>query len=326
MVVQDTIAPSFDAILDQVINVFEYTSINWTEYVQNITDNSSDTIILSVEHNVEYGIPGIYSVTITAADYSSNEFSYQFSVAIVDIVNPTITLIGDATITIEYGDSYTDQGVEFSDNVSGAELFIIGEVVENVIGTYQIEYLVTDTSDNQAIVMRTVIIQDTIAPTITLSENLDTIYEGDSYSDGGVQYFDQDTVDLVINGVVNINIPGSYTITYVATDISGNSTSMIRVVTVLDGIDIVTFVLSKGLSSLPIDAEFIDTGCNVVVNNQLLPCSAQENTVDTSVVGIYTVTYEIIVDENSYTYTRYVYVYNESFALQLYYYKEEREW
>ena len=99
-----------------------------------------------------------------------------------------------------------------------------------------------------------------------------------------------------------------------------------RVVTVLDGIDIVTFVLSKGLSSLPIDAEFIDTGCNVVVNNQLLPCSAQENTVDTSVVGIYTVTYEIIVDENSYTYTRYVYVYNESFALQLYYYKEEREW
>ena len=144
-------------------------------------------------------------------------------------MNPTITLIGDATITIEYGDSYTDQGVEFSDNVSGAELFIIGEVVENVIGTYQIEYLVTDTSDNQAIVMRTVIIQDTIAPTITLSENLDTIYEGDSYSDGGVQYFDQDTVDLVINGVVNINIPGSYTITYVATDISGNSTFIVLI-------------------------------------------------------------------------------------------------
>ena len=77
---------------------------------------------------------------------------------------------------------------------------------------------------------------DTTPPVITISGNseLDVPF-GEVYEDAGASAADNKdgTVSVSSTGEVNIYEPGTYTITYSATDLAGNSASIDRIVTVL---------------------------------------------------------------------------------------------
>ncbi|WP_345170456.1 M14 family zinc carboxypeptidase, partial [Algibacter aquimarinus] len=91
-----------------------------------------------------------------------------------DTIAPVITLIGNASIDLNVGDSYTEAGATASDNLDGditANIVIGGDVVDtNTAGTYIVTYNVSDAAGNAALqVTRTVnVIPDTTAPVITL--------------------------------------------------------------------------------------------------------------------------------------------------------------
>lgn len=115
--------------------------------------------------------PDIYIDSIARG--SVNDVENQYSVAI-DSVNPnarayylknppTITLIGDATVTIEEGSTFTDPGATATDPEDGdltAQIIVTGSVDTNDSGTYVLTYSVTDSAGDSAQVTRTVEVED----------------------------------------------------------------------------------------------------------------------------------------------------------------------
>ncbi|WP_200799155.1 immunoglobulin-like domain-containing protein [Tenacibaculum agarivorans] len=71
-----------------------------------------------------------------------------------DVTPPTITLNGDAMITIVQGNTFTDPGATATDNIDGdisGSIVVGGDTVDvNTIGTYTITYNVSDAAGNAA--------------------------------------------------------------------------------------------------------------------------------------------------------------------------------
>ena len=78
---------------------------------------------------------------------------------------------------------------------------------------------------------------DTTAPVLRLNEDTVTHYLGDAYLEPGFSVTDNHTCDLdgavTVNGVVDINNYGTYSLTYSVTDAAGNTTQEVRAVDVI---------------------------------------------------------------------------------------------
>ena len=112
-------------------------------------------------------------ITCTATDATGNSASAFYVIDVIDETDPTITLIGPASLTLEAGvDAYVEQGATASDNVDGDltdSIVISGSVDASTVGTYTIYYDVSDNQGRSAVTQsRTVVVQDTIAPVITV--------------------------------------------------------------------------------------------------------------------------------------------------------------
>ncbi|MFA5000899.1 MAG: immunoglobulin-like domain-containing protein [Candidatus Paceibacterota bacterium] len=72
---------------------------------------------------------------------------------VVDVEAPVITLVGDSTVNLEVGTSYTDAGATANDSVEGdltSQIVSAGTVDTSTVGTYAITYNVTDSLGNIA--------------------------------------------------------------------------------------------------------------------------------------------------------------------------------
>jgi hypothetical protein len=112
-----------------------------------------------------FGI-GTTTVVCTASDSNGNQTMGQFDVTVLDEEAPTITLIGDATITIESGPGpYVDAGAMAADNADGdvsASIQIDSSAVDTTTaGTYTVFFSVEDSSGNLAELTRTVTVEFT---------------------------------------------------------------------------------------------------------------------------------------------------------------------
>ncbi|MDY8138013.1 LamG-like jellyroll fold domain-containing protein [Aquimarina sp. 2201CG5-10] len=229
---------------------------------------------------------GSYTITYNATDASGNNAAeVTRTVNVVDTTVPVITLTGDNPQTIELGDGYTELGATADD---GSSIVIDTSDFTDAVGSYTIRYNATDTSGNNAVeVTRTVNVVDTTAPVITLTgDNPQTIEQGDGYTELGATADDGSTV--VIDTSDFSDAVGSYTITYNATDTSGNNAvEVTRTVNVVDttapvitltGDNPQTIELGDGYTELGATA---DDGSTVVID--------ASDFIDA--VGSYTITY-----------------------------------
>mgnify|MGYP001378882284 CR=1 FL=1 len=100
--------------------------------------------------------------------------------------------------------------------------------------------------------------KDTVAPVITVNgDNPATVELGTSYTDAGASVTDDNDPSpaLTSSGTVDTNTVGSYTITYSASDLSGNSSTASRTVNVTDTTAPVftsssTFVVSENVTAI----------------------------------------------------------------------------
>ena len=151
-------------------------------------------------------------------------------------------MVGSATETIEatLEGNYVDDGATCQDGIEGnisQNVEVSGDVVNlSKPGSYVIRYKCQDSAGNQADqVTRTVIVQDTLPPEITLNGSAEvTIEAGTVYADAGATA--KDTLDgnvaVIVNNTVNTNEPGAYTVEYSAKDEAGNSVTTSRQVNV----------------------------------------------------------------------------------------------
>ena len=120
------------------------------------------------------------------------------------------------------------------------QLLLGGNVDTSAVGSYTITYTATDNDNNTATATRTVNVVDTTAPVITINGASTIDVElGASYADAGATASDASgPVTVVTTGKLNDdtwfpNI-GAYTVTYTATDASGNVGTATRTVNMVD--------------------------------------------------------------------------------------------
>ncbi len=246
------------------------------------------------------------------------------SPVIVDTIAPVISLIGDATIYVELGSTYIEQGATYIDNVDASGNATVGgnTVDKSVLGTYIVTYNITDSSSNVATeVTRTVIVQDSIAPVLSLNPSLDSLDVGEVYIEQSITVDEQTEYTIDLTGSVDTSQSGVYIITYTVADEGGNETIIIRYVTVSENIP--EFVLGAAKSSIRVGEEYTDGTCTVLVNDQEYNCIVKENNIDNTTIGIYTITYSYTLGDKEYTFKRYVFVYDGANILTLYCRKEE---
>ena len=170
----------------------------------------------------------------------------------------------------------------------------------STVGSYTVTYDVNDTAGNAATqVTRTVDVVDTTVPTITLSGNATVDVEvGTAYTDAGATASDNVdgdiTANIVIVNPVNTNVTGTYTVTYDVNDTAGNAAAQVtRTVNVVDTTAPVITLTGDATVNLLVGATYTEQGATCTDNyDASCNVSIGGDTVDTSTVGTYTVTYD----------------------------------
>ena len=184
---------------------------------------------------VDASKPGQYDITYYALDASGNHTSTATRKVIVEVdqTAPVMTLLGDAEFLHEAATPFTDPGVDLK-KADGTpitdppltDVTLNGQVVANVdpavLGTYTISYTYTDGDGKSAIPnSRTVIVQDTVPPVITIAGDNPAIAIPNSfYTDAGATAADALDGDVTVTvsssnpifetvpGLVGGNFPG----------------------------------------------------------------------------------------------------------------------
>ena len=226
VVVEDTSAPVITLIGDT--NVTHEAGSDYTDLGATWSDAVDGNGTLTGVGVVDDQVPGTYTLTFDYTDSNGNAAAtVTRTVVVEDTSAPVITLIGDTNVTHEAGSDYTDLGAIWNDAVDGnGTLTGVGVVDDQVPGTYTLTFDYTDGNGNAAAtVTRTVVVEDTSAPVITLIGDTNVTHEaGSDYTDLGATW--SDAVDgngtLTGVGVVDDQVPGTYTLSFDYTDSNGN--------------------------------------------------------------------------------------------------------
>lgn len=269
------------------------------------TDNSGEAITVKAKSNITFGIIGKYKITYTATDSSGNTSTIVRIVTILKNEQPTIALNGNATTYAEVNSTYKDLGAHAEDvygnditkNITTAITGSGTTVDTSVLGNnYNITYSIVvkgQVREYSASVTRNVIVNDTIAPVITAADTTinDTVTSFDAMA--GVSATDNsgETITVSASSNISLGLPGVYTITYTATDSSGNTATKTRKITIKD--------TTAPVITIPANATINDTATSFDV---MAGVSAKDNSGENiqvkashSIVigkpGVYTITY-----------------------------------
>ena len=128
----------------------------WVEPGWEVYDNRDleNSVIVSSSASPNTGAIGSYTITYVAVDTAGNLSSQVRVVQIVDNISPVI-VVSDSVILVSKGQSFSLPTYYATDNLdgdvtSGITISGDGDVDVNVVGDYQIQLSVTDSSGNQA--------------------------------------------------------------------------------------------------------------------------------------------------------------------------------
>ncbi len=313
IIVQDTTKPVI--LLNGTASVGHYPGEVYTDLGAVCTDGYDDdkgiSLNLTVSDNVNVDVVGLYNVTYNCTDSEGNVADTVTRTVNVteshDTEAPVISLTGDSLVIVEAFGAYTESGATATDNLHtdiNSTLAITGVYDLTTVGLYVLTYTVTDAGGNFDTVTRTIQVVDTTAPVITVTNPTVTHEVFDTYVDSGVTCSDvyDDYHSIAISPTstdnININVLGTYTITYQCRDSENNSA--IEVTKTVEVIDTAKPVLTlNGASTVYLEVHvdtFNDLGavCNDDYYGQISNNVAGVHTIDNTTVGTYYVTYNCI--------------------------------
>ena len=168
-------------------------------------------------------------------------FFNSTSNVVYDETPPVITVVGDAVVNHEINSgAYSDAGATAMDNVSGnitGDIVVSGDTVDHtVLAAYTIVYTVSDAKGNTTQVSRVVNVIDTTNPVVTLTGASEiSVDQHATYTELGATASDNsnESLTVVITNSPDTSIAGDVTVLYTATDSSGNSHQIGRLVHVV---------------------------------------------------------------------------------------------
>ena len=271
-----------------------------------IEDACDDSPQLVVTNTMDTHTPGVYTITYTATDASENSASAERTVIVQDTTVPVIALNGANPLILECPGPYVEPGARAIDTCDETlpAVSVEGSVDAHTPGTYILTYTVRDAAGNPAVpVTRTVEVQDTTPPMITLTGGEVVLECPAPYVEPGVQVEDtcDDSPQLVVTNTVDAHTPGTYTITYTATDANHNSTTTTRMVRVQDTTPPAVILNGANPLALTRPATYVEPGAQVTDTCDETPSLVITGSVNTSIPGIYTLTYTGTDDSNNKT-------------------------
>ena len=274
---------------------------------------------------------GTYTVTYNVTDANGNKATeVTRTVNVVDTTVPVITLLGETPVTVEVGSTYTDAGATASDNYDGnltGSIVTVNSVDSDTSGTYTVTYNVTDANGNKATeVTRTVNVVDTTAPTIATMDTSvfswgNVLNATEDNSDGtitvttsGVE--DNQQLSVLLNGITYtasissnsavltieaanlqaLENAKNYAVTADVSDLAGNAATQVTSASFNVDTELPVIALN-GNASVTIEAPstYTDSGAIAVdsKDGNLTSSIVTVNDVNTSVIGTYTITYDV---------------------------------
>jgi len=272
------------------------------------------TSSVSVDYSqVDPETKGSYIVTYTVSDSTGNVTTAQRAFNVVDSTSPVINLTGSTYYTAEVGYDWTEPGFSASDNYDGdltsavvvtttLDGAAVSSVDTAVQGSYTVTYTVADAAGNPApSLTRTVVVQDTQAPVVTLAgENPMTLHADTQFNDPGATAVDGADGDLtasivVVNGV-NMSAVGTYSIVYEATDSAGNKGSATRTVQVVDATAPIITLEQGSTVSWNMAIPWSEPGYSATDNqdgNITANVAISGDVVDVNTLGAYSILYDV---------------------------------
>ena len=297
--VVDTTAPTITILGDNPRTVEADQGGTYTDPGVTAEDEDSNALTFDTSSTVDLGVVGSYVFTHTVTDQSGNAASAERTVTVVDTTAPNVTLVGSNPLTVEAADgtSYNDPGATANDNAASAMTKSeTGTVDMGVVGSYEVEISYTDASGNVSLKKRTVNVIDTTPPVITGDAlvNTEVSQTAGSYTmEPGITASDNSATTLTKteSNTVNIAVLGGYTDTTTFTDESGNSSTLTRVVRVVDTTAPTVTVLGEAVVLVIQYGSYTESGATAVDNSAGPLEKGILGTVDVSTVGDYTLTY-----------------------------------
>jgi len=157
IVISDVGAPVITLLGDTTMNIMigePFTDPGYTAVDDADGDLTANIVVGGAI--VDVNTAGTYIITYNVSDAAGNAATQRTRTVIVaaDTVAPVITLLGNATMNIMVGDTFTDPGATATDDVDGditASIVVAGDVVDvNTAATYTITYNVSDAAGNAA--------------------------------------------------------------------------------------------------------------------------------------------------------------------------------
>mgnify|MGYP001130328433 CR=1 FL=1 len=111
-----------------------------TEFIDpgaTVTDNVDSNLSISVDGEVNSDVAGEYTLTYSATDTAGNNASETRVVTVQDTISPVVTVLGELEVSINEGESWSDQGATAVDTVDGDVAVVVsGNVDTSIAGSY----------------------------------------------------------------------------------------------------------------------------------------------------------------------------------------------
>ncbi len=275
-----------------------------TTEIFKVQENGNDITASSVA-SIDHTLRANYEVRYSYTDSSGNSNTETRYVYVTDTVDPEITLTGSNTITLDVFGTYTELGAICSDNYDDDKnATVTGIVNTSLVGSYTITYSCTDSSGNSASeVTRTVDVVDTTNPVITLTGlSSITLEVHDTYYEEGAICTDNydSNKAATVTGTVNTSVLGTYTLYYNCSDSSNNdATQVTRTVEIVDTTAPEIYLTGLSTITLEVGSTFNDEGATCADNYDSDKDVTATGTVNTSVLGTYTLYYNCSDSSNN---------------------------
>ncbi len=190
------------------------------------------SVPVTVSGEVDSNVVGSYLLKYTATYGGYTGTAYRM-VHIVDTKVPEITLVADPEKFTFPNETYVEEGFTATDDYDG-------DLTGNVKRTEtreKVTYRVTDSSGNTTTVERVIVYDDPIPPVLKIKGGQRiSLYVGQKYKEPGYSATDNCDGDLTksvkVEGSVDTEKTGSYTLVYSVKDAYNNIASISRTVTV----------------------------------------------------------------------------------------------